>query len=85
METIFATGFGRVVDIQKGQSDQLTEAAAGIFSVAHEDKITSVLYGIMLLSKIECCQKLTLSLKLQFLSGATLYSQQVALVDDQFH
>ena len=33
METILATGFGRIIDIQKGESDKLTEAAAVIFEI----------------------------------------------------
>ena len=31
METIVATAFGRVVDIQRGEHDELTDAAAEIF------------------------------------------------------
>ena len=31
METMIATAFGRHVDIQRGEADQLTEAAAGVF------------------------------------------------------
>lgn len=51
METILATAFGRVIDIQRGESDQLTEAAATIFSNAHEQKKTSAIYMLMVLSK----------------------------------
>ena len=51
METIFATAFGRVIDIQKGKSDKLTEAAATIFSGTQEMKKTSAVYIIMILSK----------------------------------
>ena len=51
METIFATAFGRVIDIQKGKSDKLTEAAATIFSGTQETKKTSAVYIIMILSK----------------------------------
>ena len=30
METLIATAFGRYVDIQRGEADQLTEAAAAV-------------------------------------------------------
>ena len=32
METILATAFGRRVNVLKGEGDELTEAAAGLFS-----------------------------------------------------
>ena len=32
METILATAFGRQVNVLKGEGDELTEAAAGLFS-----------------------------------------------------
>lgn len=51
METILATAFGRVIDIQRGESDQLTEAAAAVFSSAHEGKKTSMMYLGMILSE----------------------------------
>ena len=50
METILATAFGRVIDIQRGESSQLTEAAAEIFSGNHEGKTTSRRYLTVLLS-----------------------------------
>ena len=53
MESIFAAAFGRVIEIQKGQSDTLTEAGAAIFSDAREYKTTSVVYSMMILSKRE--------------------------------
>ena len=37
METLVATAFGRYVDIQKGEADQLTEAAATIFRMNDEE------------------------------------------------
>ena len=32
MESILAVAFGRIVNIQQGEADELTKAAAGIFS-----------------------------------------------------
>ena len=52
METIFATAFGRLIEIQKGDSDLLTEAASAIFSGATESKKSSAVYVTMLLSKL---------------------------------
>ena len=53
-----ATAFGRAIDIQRGQSDQLTEAVATVFSGAQAKKGTakkgatkSFYYMTMLLSK----------------------------------
>ncbi len=51
MESIFSAAFGRVIEIQKGQSDQITDAAAVIFETSHEKKLSSVVVLIMLLSK----------------------------------
>ena len=51
METNFATTFGRVIDIQKGESDKLTEAAATIFSSTKVDKKTSGYFITIILSK----------------------------------
>jgi hypothetical protein len=42
METIFATTLGRVVELQKGHSDPLTEAAEKFFSGTQEHKKTSI-------------------------------------------
>ncbi len=59
LETIIAAAFGRVIEIQKGQSDELTEAAANIFNVAEETKATSVIYFNMLLSEWYCIRTCT--------------------------
>jgi hypothetical protein len=53
METLLTTAFGRVVDIQRGQSDELTQAAARMFSGLHEKEKTSSLYVTTLLSKFD--------------------------------
>ena len=52
METILATAFGRVIDIQRGESSELTEAAADVFAGGHEKKKTSERYVITLLSML---------------------------------
>ena len=51
METLLATAFGRAIDIQRGQSDELTKAAATLFKSLHEGENTSFMYMQMLLSK----------------------------------
>ena len=51
METILATAFGRVINILKGESDQLAEAASTIFGGAREGSGGSALYLIALTSK----------------------------------
>ena len=51
METILAAAFGRVIEVQKGQSDQLTKAASAIFATAHENKMSSIIFLTTLLSK----------------------------------
>ena len=51
METILAAAFGRVIDIQKGKSDELTRSAAVIFESAHEKKLSSLTFLVMFLSK----------------------------------
>ena len=55
METIFATSFGRIMDIQKGQSNELTKAAEIFFSTNHEQKKSSFLSLNVILSKIFLC------------------------------
>ena len=41
METLIATAFGRYVDLQRGEADQLTEAAAEIFRASEEQSSLS--------------------------------------------
>ena len=55
METIFATSFGRIMDIQKGQSNELTKAAEIILSTDHEQNKNSFLSLHVTLSKIFVC------------------------------
>lgn len=56
MEAILATAFGRMIDVQRGQSSQLAEAAAAVFSSSHEDKKTSPRYVAALLSMFYVAQ-----------------------------
>ena len=51
METILATAFGRVMDIQKGKSDSLAEAASGIFASTREGSKTSIELVVMITSE----------------------------------
>ena len=55
METILATAFGRVIDVQRGESSQLTKAAADIFAGSHEQNRTSGRFLSIVLST--CCQE----------------------------
>ena len=42
MESILATAFGRVIDVQKGESNAITEAAATFFGSVKEDTFTNM-------------------------------------------
>ncbi len=50
METILATFFGRLVNVQQGESDELTKAAREHFGQAEEGKSTSRDTVMMLIS-----------------------------------
>ena len=52
METILAVAFGRVIDLQHGEADQLTDACAAIFSTIQEGNSTSGPFIIFLLSEL---------------------------------
>ena len=52
METLIATSFGRYVDIQRGENDQLTEAADIIFRA--NDESSSFAADAMLVSLCKC-------------------------------
>ena len=41
METILATAFGRKVDVQGGEADELTKAARSFFTQAEEGQLSS--------------------------------------------
>ena len=51
LDTLFATAFGRVMNIQKGQSKELAKATDTFFSVSEEGKKSSFFYLNMLMSK----------------------------------
>ena len=50
METILAVAFGRVVDLQRGEADQLTDAFVTLFS--SEGEWSSFEFLILLLSEL---------------------------------
>ena len=55
METIFATAFGRVIDIQRNESDKLVEAGASMFGSFRDDIRKGrnyFLYFFLILSKL---------------------------------
>ena len=51
METILATAFGRIVKLQKGESDSLAEAATDMFAETNEKHKYSLEHVIMILSE----------------------------------
>ena len=51
METILATAFGRKVDVQGGEADELTNAVKSFFSHAEEGQLASREVLIMLNSE----------------------------------
>ena len=56
MESILSTAFGRVIDVQNGKSNVMTEAAVVVFSATQENRITSRENLTLLISKfIVCC------------------------------
>ena len=57
METILATAFGRVIDIQQGEADELTKASASISELAREGADTVDLILVLL---SEFCEKVIL-------------------------
>ena len=50
METILATAFGRTVNVQRGESDQIVEAAYYIFRLSEEGSSFSIAVLLPLLS-----------------------------------
>lgn len=51
METILATAFGRVIDVQRGESDELTTAVDSIFRGTEEGQSLDAAVIILMLSK----------------------------------
>ena len=65
METILAIAFGRKVDVQGGEADELTNAAKSFFNQAEEGQLASRDVLIMLNSESDrVCLSLSLSLSL---------------------
>ena len=54
LETVIAAAFGRVVDIQRGESDGLVDAAKEIFAIAGEGTLLSAERLNVLLSNFPC-------------------------------
>ena len=52
METILAVAFGRVVNLQRGEADQLTDACLALFSSIQEGEGSSLEFLILLLSEL---------------------------------
>ncbi len=46
-----ATGFSRVVELQNGKPDPLTDAAAALFAHSQDDKMTSEIFFMAFISK----------------------------------
>jgi hypothetical protein len=49
MESILAAAFGRVINVQKGEADEVTKAAKGIFD---SGKNSTVRFFLFLLCKL---------------------------------
>ena len=64
METILATAFGRRIDIQRGEADELTRVARTFFSQAEEGQVASRDVLVMLNSEPPFSLSLFLSLSL---------------------
>lgn len=52
METILATAFGRKVDVQGGEADELTRAAQAFFNQAEEGELSS--RDVLIMMNSEC-------------------------------
>ena len=52
METILAVAFGRVVDLQRGKVDKLTDACVTLFSAIQEEEGASPEFVAFMLSKL---------------------------------
>ena len=52
METILATAFGRVIEIQRGESDELTSAVDSIFRGVQEGQSMSATFIMSVLSEM---------------------------------
>ena len=50
MESILAAAFGRIINIQRGEADEVTEAAKGIFTAGRDKRIQT---SVGLVSKLK--------------------------------
>jgi hypothetical protein len=50
MESIVAAAFGRVINMQRGEADEVTEAAKGIFAAGRNGKVQ---ISVALVSKLK--------------------------------
>ena len=53
METILATAFGRVINLQRGEGDKLTVAAGVLFSGAQENQVFTIPFMRTILSELQ--------------------------------
>ena len=51
MEVILAVAFGRVVKVQRGEADRLTEAAQSIFGVSQEKSFSRYKLVVLVLGE----------------------------------
>ena len=58
LETIIATAFGRIIDIQRGESDQLVDAVKIFLSGVTEEKNLSVDKLLIILTNFPCAEPL---------------------------
>ena len=58
METIIATAFGRIIDVQRGESDQLVDAAKMIFSGTTDGQYLSLSGLVFIVSNFPCFEPL---------------------------
>ena len=72
METILSAAFGRVIELQKGQSNQLTEAATALMASTHEHKVTSPVFMAMLLSVLSITLTSTFVIPLMHLRSGNM-------------
>ena len=61
MEIVFATAFGRIIDIQRGESDEMAKIANDQFQQMQEGQLTSREGLVMLISESLCVLSLSLS------------------------
>ena len=73
MEIIIASAFGRIIDIQRGESDELVEAAKAIFSGTSEGQQLSIERLVFVTSNFPCIQPLLRYIASRYSSSAAAY------------